>query len=73
MPLLLRIDTPIEAAYFSAGGIMPHVRRETEMRPSVLGLITAAEEADVTSSMSSAVSANPSASKAFEDETSISE
>ena len=25
VPLLLRIDTPIEAAYFSAGGIMPYV------------------------------------------------
>jgi aconitate hydratase len=25
VPLLLRIDTPIEAAYFSAGGILPYV------------------------------------------------
>jgi len=25
VPLVLRIDTPIEAAYFSAGGILPHV------------------------------------------------
>jgi aconitate hydratase len=25
VPLLLRIDTPIEAAYFLAGGIMPYV------------------------------------------------
>ena len=25
VPLALRIDTPIEAAYFSAGGILPHV------------------------------------------------
>jgi len=25
VPLLLRIDTPIEVAYFSAGGIMPYV------------------------------------------------
>ena len=25
IPLLVRIDTPIEAAYFSAGGILPYV------------------------------------------------
>jgi aconitate hydratase len=25
VPLVLRIDTPIEAAYFSAGGILPYV------------------------------------------------
>jgi aconitate hydratase len=25
VPLLVRIDTPIEAAYFSAGGILPYV------------------------------------------------
>jgi aconitase A len=25
VPLVLRIDTPIEAAYFSAGGILPNV------------------------------------------------
>jgi aconitate hydratase len=25
IPLLVRIDTPIEAAYFRAGGIMPYV------------------------------------------------
>ncbi len=25
VPLVVRIDTPIEAAYFSAGGIMPYV------------------------------------------------
>jgi aconitate hydratase len=25
VPLELRIDTPIEAAYFSAGGILPYV------------------------------------------------
>jgi aconitate hydratase len=25
IPLLIRIDTPIEAAYFSAGGILPYV------------------------------------------------
>lgn len=25
MPLVLRIDTPIEVAYFSAGGILPYV------------------------------------------------
>jgi aconitate hydratase len=25
VPLVLRVDTPIEAAYFSAGGILPHV------------------------------------------------
>jgi aconitate hydratase len=25
VPILLRIDTPIEAAYFSAGGILPYV------------------------------------------------
>jgi aconitate hydratase len=25
VPLLLRIDTPIEVAYFRAGGIMPYV------------------------------------------------
>jgi aconitate hydratase len=25
VPLLIRIDTPIEAAYFSAGGILPYV------------------------------------------------
>ena len=25
IPLLVRIDTPIEAAYFLAGGIMPYV------------------------------------------------
>lgn len=25
MPILLRIDTPNEAAYFLAGGIMPYV------------------------------------------------
>jgi aconitate hydratase len=28
VPLLLRIDTPIEAAYFLAGGIMPYVLNE---------------------------------------------
>jgi hypothetical protein len=25
VPLVVRIDTPIEAAYFSAGGILPYV------------------------------------------------
>jgi aconitate hydratase len=25
VPLVLRIDTPIEAAYFEAGGILPYV------------------------------------------------
>jgi aconitate hydratase len=25
VPLLVRIDTPIEAAYYAAGGIMPYV------------------------------------------------
>ena len=25
VPLLIRIDTPIEGAYFSAGGILPYV------------------------------------------------
>jgi aconitate hydratase len=25
VPVVLRIDTPIEAAYFSAGGILPYV------------------------------------------------
>ena len=25
VPLLVRIDTPIEAAYFAAGGILPYV------------------------------------------------
>src|SRR5437868_3144544 len=28
VPLVLRIDTPIEAAYFSAGGILPYVLEE---------------------------------------------
>jgi aconitate hydratase len=28
VPLVLRIDTPIEIAYFSAGGILPHVLEE---------------------------------------------
>jgi hypothetical protein len=28
VPLAARIDTPIEVAYFSAGGIMPYVLNE---------------------------------------------
>ena len=38
VPLVLRIDTPIEAAYFSAGGIMPYVLEQLappqERRPT---------------------------------------
>jgi aconitate hydratase len=40
VPLLLRIDTPIEAAYFLAGGIMPyvleHLAPQRERRPTGL-------------------------------------
>ena len=32
IPLLLRIDTPIEAAYFPAGGIMPYVLEQLAPR-----------------------------------------
>jgi len=28
VPLLVRIDTPIEAACYTAGGIMPYVREQ---------------------------------------------
>jgi aconitate hydratase len=34
VPLLLRIDTPIEATYFSAGGIMPYVLEQLIGRTS---------------------------------------
>jgi aconitate hydratase len=30
VPLVLRIDTPIEAAYFSAGGILPYVLEQLD-------------------------------------------
>jgi aconitate hydratase len=33
VPLLLRIDTPIEAAYFVAGGIMPYVLEQLVTQP----------------------------------------
>jgi aconitate hydratase len=33
VPLLLRIDTPIEAAYFSAGGILPYVLEQLLASP----------------------------------------
>ena len=33
VPLVLRIDTPIEATYFSAGGILPHVLEELLAQP----------------------------------------
>ena len=29
VPVVLRIDTPIEAAYFSAGGILPYVLEQS--------------------------------------------
>ena len=32
--LLLRIDTPIEAAYFSAGGILPYVLEQILAAPT---------------------------------------
>jgi aconitate hydratase len=32
--LLMRIDTPIEVAYFSAGGILPHVLQQVLGRPA---------------------------------------
>jgi aconitate hydratase len=33
VPLLLRIDTPIEGAYFLAGGIMPYVLEQLAPQP----------------------------------------
>jgi aconitate hydratase len=33
VPLVLRIDTPIEAAYFSAGGILPYVLEQLLAQP----------------------------------------
>ena len=33
LPLVLRIDTPIEAAYFSAGGILPYVLHQLLASP----------------------------------------
>ena len=33
VPILLRIDTPIEAAYFLAGGIMPYVLEQLLAQP----------------------------------------
>jgi hypothetical protein len=33
VPLRLRIDTPIEAAYFSAGGILPYVLNQLLAAP----------------------------------------
>jgi aconitate hydratase len=35
VPLLLRIDTPIEAAYFLAGGIMPYVLEQLLAQPQI--------------------------------------
>jgi hypothetical protein len=43
VPVLLRIDTPIEVAYFAAGGIMPYVLEQlassadTRQAPNLLG------------------------------------
>jgi aconitate hydratase len=34
VPLVLRIDTPIEAAYFSAGGILPYVLEQILAPPT---------------------------------------
>ena len=36
VPLVLRIDTPIEAAYFSAGGILPYVLEQLLAQPEAL-------------------------------------
>ena len=37
VPLVLRIDTPIEAAYFSAGGILPYVLERLLAQPDGAG------------------------------------
>jgi aconitate hydratase len=34
LPLVLRVDTPIEAAYFSAGGILPYVLEQILAAPA---------------------------------------
>ena len=40
VPLVLRIDTPIEAAYFAAGGILPYVLEQLLAAPSDAGNAT---------------------------------